>query len=578
MPQKLKTPEWFIQLDKKYRSGAAHLLIVHGNIYDIVPVDDDFVLCNEFLPSWLSGQHAIVHYDRSQGPRFSRPEHEALFMEVNRYQARGPAQLSRREQAALNALGEPLPSSDVLDKNPTLFLGQMVNFFQHVSKQDPRPVALILEFAETLAPAGALAAMSEEDRDHLVTLLRMATDRAWKAAGHVLVLLCANPADLNEHLLAHQYGAELISIPLPDRELRQAFIEYAQASSSNLLTEIRSEELVHLTAGMSLQQIESLWLEMHHSGRILTPDRIKERKQELLKNELGDLVEILEPRHHMDHLGGMNRIKTFFRNVTKALATGRHLAVPRGMILMGPPGVGKTAMAEAMAHEAGFNFVRIINPREKWVGQSERNFWKVLQTLRSLTPVVVVEDEADQSDASRDHTVADTGVTSRLRQMRFEFTSDPKLQGQVLWLRITNRPDLLDPADVRSGRSSERIPFFIPEIEDMTAILQAIAERLDLLLAEDIDFPHLAEKLGGQFPRQLVGADLEEMTLRAYRRAAFSERNEVTREDFEQAIDDFMPPHSPEFLRNMELLAASQCSSRRFIPARYRSFEASKEQ
>jgi SpoVK/Ycf46/Vps4 family AAA+-type ATPase len=562
-------PGWLGDVGNRYLSRSLHLLVIHGNLYDLVWDDGEFVSFKDSLERWLSQGHSLISFDRSTGPGFSDPEQEKFFREINDYRPGFRDGPSTREAEALTALGEPAQSPSVYERNPTVFLSQMDRFFRHLPPTESRPVALVMEFAETLVPPSDLSTMHEDDRNHLVTFLRWATDDRWKEAGHIMVLLCTNLADVHQQILAQQYGGEALLVPLPDGDLRRKLMEELSREIPMESPAVDAEVLSHLTAGMTLLQISTLWRQASQGLIRLTPEEIRRRKRELFKKELGDLIDIMEPHFRMEDLGGMARIKAFFRQIIDALASGRSLAVPRGMTLMGPPGVGKTALAEAMANEAGFNFVKILNPREKWVGQSERNFWKVLQTIRALTPVVVVEDEADQSESSRDHMTADTGVTSRMRRMRFEFTSDPRLQGQVLWLRITNRPDLLDPADVRSGRSSERIPFFLPEPEELVPIFKAVARRLELPVKKGVSFRKLADLCHTMFPAQLNGADVEEISLRAYRRAAAAGRDRVTGEDYREAILDFLPPHSAEFLRNMELLAATQCSSRQFLPPRF---------
>ena len=73
----------------------------------------------------------------------------------------------------------------------------------------------------------------------------------------------------------------------------------------------------------------------------------------------------------------------------------------------------------ALVRDIGFNCVKLLNPRTKWVGESDRNFFKALQSLRTLTPLAGEEDKADQSEHGRDEYSGDTGVSNRLRQMRF---------------------------------------------------------------------------------------------------------------------------------------------------------------
>jgi SpoVK/Ycf46/Vps4 family AAA+-type ATPase len=302
-------------------------------------------------------------------------------------------------------------------------------------------------------------------------------------------------------------------------------------------------------------------------GQPLTMETVRRKKKDLLRQELVGLVEVIEPRFGLSEIGGLEPVKEYFAQIVQAIQADEIRLVPRGITMMGPPGVGKTALAEALARDCGFNFVKLLNPRTKWVGESERNFFKALQTLRSLTPVVVVEDEADQSEHGRDEYSGDTGVSNRLRQMRFEFMGDPAIQGKVLWIRITNRPDRLDKADLRSGRSSERIPFFLPDFTEKCHIFRVVAQRSQIPCDLD-DFSEVVQHLDRRHPELITGGDIEELVFRAYRRARLDGREQVSFDDFQQVIDDFLPPHQIEVLRHMERLALHQCSSRRFVPDR----------
>jgi ATP-dependent 26S proteasome regulatory subunit len=154
---------------------------------------------------------------------------------------------------------------------------------------------------------------------------------------------------------------------------------------------------------------------------------------------------------------------------------------------------------------------------------------------------------------------------------------DPAIQGKVLWIRITNRPDRLDKADLRSGRSSERIPFFMPDFTEKVHILEVVARRSQIPCAPG-DFPEVVRHLEDRHPEVITGGDLEEIVFRAYRLARTQGREAVNLEDFRAVIDDFLPPHQMEVLRQMERLALNQCSSRRFIPERVWSWAARREE
>ena len=437
-----------------------------------------------------------------------------------------------------------------------------------------RPLALILEYAETIVPAVDLGSMGEPDRAALVTLLRWARQVELTEQGHVVILTTGNLADLNPNLLLSRHGAQVIEVPPPDREARLHFYRHLLSHGKYDL-QLTSQELANLGAGLSLRMLGALLRQSR--GRPLTMEMVRRKKKDLLRQELVGLVEVIEPRFGLSEIGGLEPVKDYFAQIVRAIQADETRLVPRGITMMGPPGVGKTALAEALARDCGFNFVKLLNPRTKWVGESERNFFKALQTLRGLTPVVVVEDEADQSEHSRDEYSGDTGVSNRLRQMRFEFVGDPAIQGKVLWIRITNRPDRLDKADLRSGRSSERIPFFMPDFTEKCHIFQVVAARSQIQCDFE-DFTEVTRHLDQRHAEVITGGDIEELVFRAYRRARLAGREQVNLSDFKQAIDDFLPPHQMEVLRHMERLALHQCSSRRFVPDRVWSWAARGEE
>ena len=107
-------------------------------------------------------------------------------------------------------------------------------------------------------------------------------------------------------------------------------------------------------------------------------EMVRRRKKDLLRQELVGLMEVIEPRFGLEEIGGLEPVKEYFAQIVAAIHADDRL-VPRGITMMGPPGVGKTALAEALARDCGFNFVKLLNPRTKWVGESERNFFKALK-------------------------------------------------------------------------------------------------------------------------------------------------------------------------------------------------------
>ena len=560
------TPPWAQELLDKLRAGVASLFLLHFNIGDYFPLEGRYVSLREYLAYLLRDRAVRAFYNRSGGVSFAGAGSEKRFRQLAGLDDEEEVLAEQSQELARLNIALPAPS---LPREPSRALALFELALRGATDAGQRnsSLALVMEYAESLFPAGDLATMSDEDRTHLVTLQRWATEPGVINPGSVVVLTAANLVDVHLSLRAPGSRLEAVRIPLPDREERHAFIGHLLEGDS-FSVEMTPKQLANATAGLSLRRIESLLLQARSQERRLTFDDVKRRKKEALDAEFGGLVELLEPRFGLEALGGLEGVKGYFRDVVRAIHDEDAKMVPMGIILMGPPGTGKTALVEALAFECGFGFAKIVNPRERWVGQSERNFWRALMALQSLAPVVVLEDEADQSEQSRDEYTGDSGVSNRLRQMRFSFTSDPAIRGKVLWIRITNRPDKLDMADKRSGRSSDRIPLLMPDAEEQGLIFTVMPVK-HAFQTEVTDFQPIVQACQQRHGNALSGADIEEISLRAYQRARREGRAVVSEQDYIWAVEDFITLFDPEAIQLQELLAVTQCSSRRFLPRRY---------
>jgi transitional endoplasmic reticulum ATPase len=515
-----------------------------------------------FLGRWLAGDERTVTYDRSRGLQFSEHDTEALFRRVTGLTHEAEAAKRR----ALTALGEAVPAERELPTHPAKVLALLETAIRSgcfAAREGPALLVLIA-YAETLVPDAGLSSMGDDDRTNLVTLLRWASDPEILRSGVVIVLTMGNLADLHAQLRGPASRVETIEIPLPTVAERAEYIRHLRVENGFMM-ELTPEQLAHVTAGLSRLHLRALCRRASGREGSLTYAEVTQRKREILKRELQGMIEVMEPALGLDTIGGLEAVKGYLRRIIQAIKDGEHKLVPRGITLMGPPGVGKTALAEALAKECGFNCVKIVNPREKWVGQSERNYWQILQALRAMTPVVVLEDEADQSEQTRDEYSGDSGVGNRIRQMRFAFMGDPTIQGQVLWIRISNRPDLLDAAEKRSGRSSERIPLLIPDASDKARIFEVIPRKHGFP-CEVSDFSPIVEHCERRHPGQISGADIEEMTFRAYRRARWRGAQAIVLDDYHWAVDDFIPSQDRQSIEAQERAALALCSSRQFLP------------
>ena len=159
-------------------------------------------------------------------------------------------------------------------------------------------------------------------------------------------------------------------------------------------------------------------------------------------------------------VGGLDEIKQRLQEAVQwplrhpELFEAVHLAPPKGALICGPPGCGKTLIAKALATEAGVNFVSVKGPEllSMYVGESERGLRDVFRKARQAAPCIIFFDEIDALASARSHGGSDSGVGARvLSQLLTELDGIEELKG-VFVLAATNRLDLLDPALLRPGR------------------------------------------------------------------------------------------------------------------------------
>lgn len=180
---------------------------------------------------------------------------------------------------------------------------------------------------------------------------------------------------------------------------------------------------------------------------------------------------------------------------------------PKGVLLSGPPGSGKTLLAKAVATETGVNFISVKGPEllSKWAGESEKALRQVFRKARQASPCIVFFDEIDALVPIRG---AGAEVAERvLSQLLTELDGVEELKG-VTVVAATNRPDMLDPALLRAGRLEVRLELPLPD-EAARREIFAIHTR-DKPLADEVDLHRLAAESDG-----LSGAQIEAICRRA---------------------------------------------------------------
>ena len=222
---------------------------------------------------------------------------------------------------------------------------------------------------------------------------------------------------------------------------------------------------------------------------------------------------------------------------------------PKGILLFGPPGTGKTLVAQAVANESNANFISIKGPQmlSKWVGESEKAIRETFKKARQVSPCIIFFDEIDSIAPMRSATSEDGKVSERVvNQLLTELDGLEPLK-EIVVIAATNRPDIIDPALLRSGRFDRLVLVGPPVRQGRIKIFKIHTKGIPL--ADDVNIETLADMTEGY-----VGADVESVCREAVMLALRSdfETNIVTMAHFEEALKKVRPTISENMVEYYE--------------------------
>jgi len=216
---------------------------------------------------------------------------------------------------------------------------------------------------------------------------------------------------------------------------------------------------------------------------------------------------------------------------------------PRGILLFGAPGTGKTLIAKAIAHEAKANFITVKGPEliSKWVGESEKAIREVFKKAKQSSPSIIFLDEFESIAGSRTTNSGEgSDVSNRVvNQLLSSMDGVESMEG-VIVIAATNRPEMIDPALLRSGRFERVLHIPPPDHVSLRKILKIHAKDMPL---GKFDLESLADKM-----QNYTGADVEAICREAALIAMRAEKKTVSKKNFEEAIDRVRPTITPEMI------------------------------
>ncbi|MFX1332384.1 MAG: ATP-binding protein, partial [Promethearchaeota archaeon] len=263
------------------------------------------------------------------------------------------------------------------------------------------------------------------------------------------------------------------------------------------------------------------------------------------------------PNVRWSDVGGLEEVKEKLKEVVEwPLKTPEAfkkfgIEPPKGVLIFGPPGCGKTLLAKAVATESEANFISVKGPEllSKWVGESEKAVREVFRKARTAAPAIIFFDELDSIAPSRGRISGDSNVTERMvSQLLTEMDGLESMKDLVV-VAATNRPDLIDRALLRKGRFDRWIYIPPPTAQGREAIFEIYLNKMPL--DKDVKVKRLVE-----MTENFVGGDIEnlckEAGMHALKENRANEIEVVSWRHFEEALKAVQASITPKDIADYE--------------------------
>jgi transitional endoplasmic reticulum ATPase len=447
---------------------------------------------------------------------------------------------------------------------------------------DQATTVVIIEGMDLVCPPGDKGAMPEARATVLGMLRSAGRDRVMEQSQNMLLMFAPSAPEVHEDIRSMSSGTRLIDIPLPGYQARLDFIT-AKLESEGWRLSMTPDAFAALTSGLMLRHIEDIALRAGAADNDITPDFVANLKKEIIQAEGGGVLNVLEPRAGLDRIGGAQHFKEWAAKLLLAPAADPSIRneMPLSFLLSGPPGTGKTTIAECLAFDMAWNCVEYQSIKGSLVGESEKNDAKAERIIRAMAPVIVFMDEIDQMGGRVTGGAGGGGdaVEASLFRSRLKFMGDTTLRGEVLFIGASNRPDQID--DALTSRFEYRIPILPPEDDEARAdVLARLCLRHDIYVEAGADAGGATMARPVEWQDMLTAAKLMRDWAGRDMDGAINKARTLMRLDklgAKEAVEAAARTRRPMIRSDAEMmtrLAIADCNDTDLLPLRYREVQA----
>lgn len=526
----MQTTRWFDTLKHKYETGITNSFLLTGNIGDYAFPG---LMLTEYLVNQFQemGMERIITFNFSEGSIFFK----------------GKAPETKENEEA----------------------GFGTDWYQMLDdlRDQTTNTVYIVEYPEFLVPKANQGYLEDMTKRRVIDLHKVMNDRSFLESRNILLFVTEARSDVHDMFMNSNSRTAPITIEFPNLAERLEMIQHLKTSSKKQIQwNLKEDQFAKLTAGLSRVHLEDLFL-LAEEKSVLEKTMVMARKEELIRKEFGEVIEIFDTEgYSLEDFAGQEHIKEYFNEaVIEPILTGETSYVPKGILLMGPPGTGKTYMSRCLAGAANINFVEFKMSKilDKYVGEAERNLEKAFNCFKSLAPVGVFIDEIDQALQRGGDSDGNT-VNKNIFGMFLAFLSDPSNRGQIVWVGATNYPNKLDEALKRAGRFDKKIPFFPPTEEERMFVFEYHLKKTGHPLAS-IDYGKLAKETEGY-----TQAEIENIVVKTLELAKRKKKATITDELVDYAMSCIISAQNVR-IQEMIDIALEECNDMEFLPELYKN-------
>src|ERR1051325_11406453 len=408
------------QAGRILNSGQARTIALTGNIYDLFCLasgeqDGDYVPLIEFLSThWNLPDLILVVYELNGPIRFLREADNQQIRDAW-FQWRVGCDSNELACKRMLATGNAVVELDGVAKayddslrgavsNPTLAL-ELMRQMCLCARSGPggqrllqKKLLILVEGADMLMPEAQVNSLSDTDRHRVAICQDWFSDPGFLTGADSVVLLAESRSLIN-HRIARLPQLLEVEVPAPDETVRRHFIGWFNGRSpADARVQLWSteEELVKLTAGLSIHALMQLLKGARHERKKLLQAEVVLKGEDFIQSQLGeDIVEFKKPTNTFQHIVGFSRLKEFLKKELIPRFSGSGADALSGAAVCGPIGGGKTYIFEALASELDIVVLVLKNSRRQWFGQTDVIFERLRRVLDALAKVLIFVDEAD---------------------------------------------------------------------------------------------------------------------------------------------------------------------------------------